>query len=249
MSLRKLLRRLRRDTSGLALVEFALAMPVVLTAGLWGVETANFAVVNMHVSQLATHLADNASRIGDTSTLENRKIYEADINDLLHGARVQGGRLDLFEHGRAIVSSLKVVPDTTDKQFIQWQRCMGKMNWNSSYGEEGDGLDGSMTGMGPEGRKVAAFDGEAVIFVELVYRYQPLISDLFIAESEIHSIASFTVRDSRDLTQIYQRDPSAPDPIARCDNFNDPYGTPDGGSDGSSSGGTSTGSSTSTGRI
>jgi hypothetical protein len=38
---------------------------------------ANYAVVNMRVSQLTEQIADNASRIGDTSTLEDRKIYEA----------------------------------------------------------------------------------------------------------------------------------------------------------------------------
>ena len=33
----------------------------------------------------------------------------------------------------------------------------------------------------------------------------------------ITSTASFTVRDDRDLTQIYQRDPDQPDEIASCD--------------------------------
>ncbi len=241
MNIRKLVRRLKRDTSGLAMVEFALAMPVLLTAGLWGVETANFAVVNMRVSQLATHLADNASRVGDTSTLQNRKIYEADINDILRGAHIQGGRLELFEHGRVIISSLEVLPDTEDKQYIHWQRCAGKQVWASSYGAQGDGLDGSMTGMGPEDRQVMAFDGEAVIFVELVYQYQPLVSDAFIASNNIHSIASFTVRDSRDLAQIFQRDPGAPDIVADCATFDNRFGlfSDDAGGGSSSSGGSS----------
>jgi len=234
MKIRRLIRRLKRDVSGLALVEFALAMPVLLTAGLWGVETANFAVVNMRVSQLATHLADNASRIGDTSTLQNRKIYESDINDILRGAHIQGGRLELFEHGRAIISSLEVVPETADRQYIHWQRCAGKQAWTSSYGVQGDGLDGSMAGMGPDDRQVMAFGGEAVIFVELVYQYQPLVSDVFIASDNIHSIASFTVRDSRDLAQIYQRDPSNPDTVADCATFDNRFGLFSDGASGSS---------------
>ena len=250
MSARRLLRhlkRLRRSTSGLALTEFALAMPVLLTAGLWGVETANFAVVNMRVSQLAIHLADNASRIGDTSTLENRKIYEADINDLLRGAFIQGGRLDVFENGRAIISSLEVVPDSDGDQYIHWQRCMGKRTWASSYGVEGDGADGSMAGMGPAGREVMAFEGEAVIFVELVYEYQPLVSEMFIGKSDIHSIASFTVRDSRDLSGIYQRIPANPDPVAGCATFDNPYGRFSGGSGTGGGGGSGGSTTTSTG--
>lgn len=92
MSLRRLLRRLR-DTSGVAMTEFALGAPFLLMAGLWGAESANYALVNMKMSQLAIQLADNASRVGDTSTLQNRKIYESDINDVLYGAQLQAASM------------------------------------------------------------------------------------------------------------------------------------------------------------
>lgn len=217
MNLRPLLRRLR-DTSGVAMTEFALGAPLLLMAGLWGAESANYALVNMKMSQLAIQIADNTSRVGDTSTLQNRKIYEADINDVLYGAQLQAGQLDIFGRGRVIISSLQV-EEETGNQFIKWQRCRGVMEAGSSYGDEGDGLDGSMTGMGPPGVEVMAQPGDAVIFVELVYNYRPLVSDRFIGNREIRAIGSFTVRDKRDLTQIYQRDPDSPDQVQTCDTF------------------------------
>ena len=82
MSLLSTLRRLLRHKSGVAMTEFALGAPFLLTAGLWGTEEANYALVNMKIGQLAVHIADNASRIGDTSTLQDRKIYESDLNDV-----------------------------------------------------------------------------------------------------------------------------------------------------------------------
>ena len=209
--------RLWRDAAAVAATEFALALPVFLGGALWGVETANYAVATMQVSQVAAHLADDASRIGDTSTLKDRKIYESDINDLFDGADVQAGkRLDFFTHGRAIISSLEVVPGSTSQQYIHWQRCRGSKPWGSTYGEEGDGLDGTLTGIGPASAEVTANPGEAVIFVEVAYDYQPLIAAQFIGHRTITAIASFTVRDDRDLSQIYQRDPTHPDPIAGC---------------------------------
>src|SRR3990167_1290106 len=72
-----------RNRSGVAAVELALGAPLVLTLGLWGAELGNLAITHMRVSQLAMQLADNGSRIGDESMLENLKIYESDINDLL----------------------------------------------------------------------------------------------------------------------------------------------------------------------
>lgn len=214
--LARTLNRLRRDLSGVAAVEMALATPLVLTLGLWGAELGNLAITHMRVSQLAMQLADNGSRIGDVSMLENLKIYESDINDLLVGANVQSDRLDLFEHGRVIISSLEVVPGTEDTQYIHWQRCKGKRNFQSAYGSEGKGLDGSLTGMGPPGEEITATESDAVIFVEIEYAYQPLISARFVPDALIRTTATFNVRADRDLSQIYQRDPAAPDPVARC---------------------------------
>jgi hypothetical protein len=72
---------------------------------------------------------------------------------------------------------------------------------------------------GASGEEVTAFADEAVIFVEVSYDYQPLIGDTFALTEELSATASFTVRDDRDLSQIYQRDPARPDPIAACGEY------------------------------
>ncbi len=213
-------RRLAASRSGVAATEFAIVLPFLLGVGLMGLEVANRAIVQMQVSQLASQIADNASRIGDTATLQNRRIYESDLNDLFRGAQIQGGgRIDLFEHGRVIISSLEVVPDTDDQQYIHWQRCLGLKNHVSSYGLEGDGLNGGLPGMGPAGEEVLAFPDEAVIFVEVAYDYESAVGETFGFSDEVTATASFTVRDDRDLTKIYQRDPGDPDPVASCSKY------------------------------
>ncbi|MBF9149958.1 TadE/TadG family type IV pilus assembly protein [Novosphingobium jiangmenense] len=218
---RNLLARLRGNASGVAAVELALGAPLVLTLGLWGAELGNLAITHMRVSQLAMQLADNGSRIGDVSMLENLKIYESDINDLLMGANVQSGKLDLFKHGRVIISSLEVVPGTEGTQYIHWQRCKGKRAFQSSYGGEGAGLDGSLSGMGPAGEEVSATEDDAVIFVEIEYAYQPIVSARFVPDTVISTTATFNVRGDRDLSQIYQRNAATPDPVASCNVYDD----------------------------
>lgn len=210
--------RLLRSRSGAAITEFALSLPLFLGVGLFGLESANQAIVQMRVSQVAAQIADNASRIGDTSTLENRRIYESDINDSFLGSNVQGGvKLEIFEHGRIILSSLEVAPDSEDRQYIHWQRCKGKKRHPSSYGESGDGIIGDMPGMGPPGQEIFAFNGGAVMFVEISYDYQPLVSELFAHVETLSATAAFNVRDDRDLSQVYQRDPLNHDEVASCD--------------------------------
>lgn len=218
----RLLRRLSHSQSGVAMVEFALATPFFLTAGLWGVELANYTIVTMQINQIAIHIADNASRIGDTSVLENKKIYESDINDVMLGASLQAGqRLALWDRGRVIISSLEVLPDSDpEAQYIHWQRCMGKKEHDSTYGSVDDTF---AIGMGPSGQEVFANADEAVIFVELTYDYEPLVSKHFITDRTVKAIATFNVRSSRDLEKIYQRDEDSPDTVSSCDRFTNDF--------------------------
>lgn len=218
------LRNARRDRRGIAMVEFALVMPLFLVTGMWGIELANYQYQIMQIQQLAAHVADNASRIGDYSTLDNRKIYESDIDDLMVGAGLQAGtRIDLFNRGRVIISSLDA--DDKGKQRIGWQRCIGVKKVASSYGKKGPV---AATGIGPKGKEVVAQPRDAVMFVEIQYDYDPLISDQFVGEPLIASVASFTVRSSRDLKgpnetgEPYQTSP--PSPKMTCDKFTNAVG-------------------------
>ncbi|MWV27954.1 TadE/TadG family type IV pilus assembly protein [Aurantiacibacter rhizosphaerae] len=218
----RLAARLRRDTAGVAMTEFALVFPFLLSVGLMGLEVSNRVLVQMKVTQLANLIADNASRIGDQSMLENRKIYEADINDLFFGAHLQGGEaIDLFEHGRVILSSLEVVPGTADQQYIHWQRCVGMKNHTSSYGLTGDGKSANdFPGMGPAGEEVIAFEDDAVMFVEISYDYQAIIGEPFaFGSGTVNAVASFSVRADRDLSKVYQPTSGPADPVAACDAY------------------------------
>ena len=67
-----------------------------------------------------------------------------------------------------------------------------------------------------------AVDGEAVMFVEVVYEYEPLFAKAFVKSTTLTATAAFNVRQNRDLSQIYQRDPNQPDPVATCDKFDSP---------------------------
>jgi hypothetical protein len=112
------LRRLWRCTSGVAITEFAFVAPVFLTLGVLGLDTASYISTHMRVSQIAIHVADNASRVGEHGVLVARKIRESDINDLLIGAERYAGSLNLGENGRVIISSL-------EQNALLWREGMG----------------------------------------------------------------------------------------------------------------------------
>lgn len=207
--MKRLLARLRSDCSGVAMTEFAFAAPLLLLLGLAGADTANFVITHMRVSQIALHVADNASRVGEHNVLISRKVYEEDVNDVFFGAVRYGGGLDLAENGRIVLSSLEVNED--GGQWIHWQRCFGDKEGSSRFGEEGTGASGtSFPGMGAEGQRIQALEDQAVMFVEVSYDYTPISPVTFLKGREIFYTGAYNVRDVRDLSQIYQTTPPAP---------------------------------------
>lgn len=202
MQFRRTLRELVTAYDGIAMTEFALALPVFVLMLMGGAELTNYMTVRMRVSQLALHLADNGSRLGEKSALSSKQISEAQINDMLAGANLQAGALGLRTNARVIVSSLEPIanPNPTNKYKIAWQRCYGTKTYTPIYGRQGDT---NLDGMGPAGRQVTAMDDGSTIFVELNYGYKPLVPTEAVTFGEFTEIAAMAVRDPRDLSQIY----------------------------------------------
>ena len=195
-------RRLHADRSGLALLEFAFALPILMLMSLTGAELTNYITAKMRISQLALHVADDAARMGNGSLLASKTITETDINDLFTGAQLQSGELDFRTNGRVILSDLEPDPVNAGKYKIVWQRCYGlKTTHASTYGTAGQS---NLTGMGPAGRQVTAQAGNATMFVEVFYTYVPLVGSGSLAPTTTFTeVASMSVRDRRDLSQIY----------------------------------------------
>lgn len=197
MTRRRLLSRIsafRSDSRGLALIEFALAAPILITLGLTGAEVTNMAIAVMRVNQISTAISDNVARVRDS-------IDEADVNEALLSAKTIGGNINFAANGRVVVSSVEPNGQTGTNvgQFIRWQRCTGTLNTTQSqpkYGTEGKGqADSTLQYMGSATRPIAATAGSALIFVEVTYRYQPLVSASIFGTPTLRSESVYNVRE------------------------------------------------------
>lgn len=194
-------RRLKKDSKGVALIEFAFSLPILLALIFGGLETANFALAHLRVSQIAMTAADNAGRVDTT-------IDEANIQEVFAGSQLVGNAIDFEENGRIVLSSLQPNNQSgwREGQMINWQRCMGQLtSVDPAYGDEGDGRydDSLENGMGPSGNKIISAEGTAVMFVEVTYDYQPLIASLgILGTRQIRYESAFNVRDrtNQDIT-------------------------------------------------
>ena len=179
-------------TSGVAMIEFAFALPVLMALGLMGLETANYAMANLRVSNIAMLTADNAARVRDS-------IDENDVIELFTGAKMSGESIRFAQNGRIILSSME--PNTAGSggtstgQYIRWQRCDGARVVSSSYGLEGAGqTNATLQSVGPANNQVSAASGTAVMVVEVTYVYQPIISNAILGPRTIRYESAFNVR-------------------------------------------------------
>jgi hypothetical protein len=219
---REFARSLRDCTSGLALTEFAFSVPILLTLGLFGLETANFAMAHLRISNIATMTADNAARIRDS-------IDEADIVELFTGAKMTGTSINFAQNGRIILSDLERTP-TGSNQWIRWQRCDGALNYTNAEARWRPRTSGgaaitngteiyladrqtfntatpsspaatpTFATMGTGATTIAAASGTAVMVVEVVYNYQPIIPNSFLGGRQIRYVSAFNVRQRTDQT-------------------------------------------------
>lgn len=194
----KAVRALKADTSGLALIEFSMILPILLVLMTSGLELVNYVVTIKRIGEISGTLADNASRMGDQNAIANKPISESEINDLFIGADLQGRGLDMATKGRIIISSLQRNED--GGQTIAWQRCFGGLDIDSAYGEEGVGAEGtSFAGMGPTGNEITAAENNAVMVVEVHYEYEQILPIIKLTVDPIKDVTAFNVRDDRDL--------------------------------------------------
>ena len=214
--MRRFVRKLRRNCSGVAMIEFAFALPIILLMGLGGTELAHMAIARERVDQIAMLVADNAARVRDT-------IDENDVNDIMTGAKLVGQSIDFGAHGRIILSNVQNNPTNTG-QWIRWQRCAGAKNVSSSYGAVNAGWQDTslQAGVGPSGNKVTAATGTIVMFVEVVYDYQPIVPVNYFGARTFTATQAFNVRDrtpAASTTSTGAVDPAPPSDIKNQSNL------------------------------
>lgn len=191
--IRKTFSDLLRSSDGMGLVEFSLFLPILITILFAGAELVNYVFAHMRVNQIAMTVSDNAGRV--RSVIDESNIYE-----IFAGAQLVGGNLDFANNGRIVLSSLEPNAQTgsNNGQMINWQRCYGSLAVTPSYGTQGTGrTNGSLTtGMGQAGNRITSADGTAVMFVEVTYRYTPIMFARFMENNTtMRYEAAFNVRE------------------------------------------------------
>jgi len=160
---------------GVATLETALMVPLILLVAMGTAEVGRYAFASLKMQTAATQLADVVSREEEAVT--------GRIDDALLGVGYTADPFDFRSAGRAIVS---LVVNDGGTVVIAWQRSGG--GW-----AEVDSRIGATGGSAalPDGFILA--EGESVLTAEVFYRYSPVIAPDLVAD-EVYRAAFYRPR-------------------------------------------------------
>lgn len=184
-ALRRTSKNLRDDESGVAFMEFALALPLLMVTLLGGLELVHLALTHQQLSRIATSTADLAARYRSS-------IDEANINALFMGSQMSASFDDFDTNGRIVLSSITRNSDD-DGHWIRWQRCEGQLARASEIGDQGEGKDDASI---DDVNGMMVTDPNNILVAEVTYRYTPWFFP--VSNSILKSIAPIFVE--RDIT-------------------------------------------------
>lgn len=180
--IRSLLKWLRRgliqDRRGTVMVEFAIALPILMFVMLAGVDLVRFAMLQQKLNRAATTMGDLIAQYEDITETQISQIFLA----MEHIVKP----FPMGASGRVIVSSISRVDDGSPVT-VSWQRFGGgTATATSSFGAEGSNATL------PAGFTVLA--GENVIAAEVFYDFEPLLFEVALPSRRVEHSSFFRPR-------------------------------------------------------
>lgn len=193
---RRLRGRLRRDRSGVSLVEFALGLPVLLGFTLGGLEMVHYVIAVNTSQRLATMMADMISQsgVGDISTTE------AQIYDMFQAIDVSAKPLNMRDHGRVIFTVVRGErgEDAVDRNV--YADGVFAQQFDGGYVAAVPRLGCHKTQAAPTLNRVLP-PNEILVHAQVSYDYQTLLPrsafSYFNVPTEITRVATFRMRKNQ----------------------------------------------------
>jgi Flp pilus assembly protein TadG len=153
----RLLRRFARQDTGMATVEFALILPILVVLWLGGVEVTQGLSVDRRLNNLASAIGDLSAR--------TKELRHSDIDSIFD---LSTGALLPFSATTLAMRVTAVNMDGNGSAKVAWTRKEGSLPAGVSNYAVGNGMNGVV----PQSLRVA---NSQIIMSEVYYRYTPAV--------------------------------------------------------------------------
>lgn len=165
------------SNTGIAAVEFALVLPILLLLFLGGFELSRFLLIHQKVDRIAYTIADVVTQ----STV----VTNNQINQILSATIQIMNPFSFTDEGIVILSS--VYQSGSNPSTVRWQRSGGGTLSRSSQ-------IGMPSGNATLPVELTLNDKDNVIISEVYYRYTPVLSAGILSPQDIYKTAIFKPR-------------------------------------------------------
>lgn len=162
--------RLARDRGAVSLIEFALAMPLLLGFALGGLEMANYILASNTTQRLATMVADMVAQTG----VGGIATSEAQIYDLFQAIDVSAQPLKMRQYGRVIFTVVRAERQSDGVVRNVFADATYAQQFDGGYVAAVPKLGCHTTQTLPSFNRVLPV-GEIMAHAQVTYRYQPLL--------------------------------------------------------------------------
>ena len=176
-----LLRRLRRHDRGVAAIEFALLLPMLLALLIGCLEVTFKIWSTQKAEKLAVTLADVVS--------QSKAVTLSDLQKLTGATDKIMDPFPFGNNGRVIISSIYVADGETEAE-VNWQ-CTNLPSGSTYSASSQMGAKGDEANLPPDFEMVPK---DNVIVVEVFYTYHPIAPGLMFNDDEIYRRALFKPR-------------------------------------------------------
>lgn len=172
-----LITQLRQREDGVAYLEFALILPVLMMLFLGGQELTRYVQASQKVDKLTHTVVDLIAQAPTIST--------GDMNTIMQAAPHIMAPFNFAQNGVIIVSCIGY--DSQDNLVVKWQhRGGGTLARNSHIGTAGQNATL------PAGFVVE--DRDNVIVAETYYRFKPIINEEYVSPTDFYRTAYYLPR-------------------------------------------------------
>lgn len=174
----RLCKRLIANRKGVAMLELAISLPVLLILIVGVVEVGRLILLEQKLAHVARTMADLVS--------QEKTLAASDFGILFSAARFVAEPFDMSEDGTVIVSSISAADG--NPPVMNWQRAgAGSLSANSSLGQPG----GNTLNLPAH---FTVREGYTVIVAEAVFDFSPLVFFSIFPPHRISRIAWFRAR-------------------------------------------------------
>ena len=174
---RSLLRRFCCANAGIAVVEFALILPVLMTLFYGTVEITRYILITQKVEKLAHSVAD--------MTAQEQVASKATLDQVMAAAGNIMEPYDLTNNGIIFITDMYLAPGTTTPKVIWRYQGGGTFTATSQLGAVG--ATATVPGFTFD-------DRENLVAAEVYYQFSPLISSQFFGTKTVYRTAYYKPR-------------------------------------------------------